>query len=1079
MMKPSSVYEQGDPWDEAEGKDGAHQAANTAPRRRELSTGWHNSFADEKSKGGLHADNAGDGLLLSLQNLGRVDIEYIARITGLSCTAVLDALSGAIYQNPETWGECFYQGWETADEYLHGMLSVKLRAARQAAKDWPDLFEKNIRALKAALPPGVAAKDIYVTLGSPWVPPDIIDHFMLYLFGHPEPLMRPTVYDPVCHQWHIPDKTKRYNHSQYAIKQKYGEPGCNGLYLLEKTLNRRGLKPGDLALREKQKKMIAEFRDWVFEDPERRTRLTEIYNAAFGFIKTRRYDGSFLTFPGLSPHILLRSYQKNAIARILLSGNTLLAHSVGTGKTFIMIAASMELRRTGRSSKNLFIVPNNLVGQWQDTFLCMYPEARLLCVEPKQFTPARRQAVLLDIQNTSYDGIIMAASCAEQIPISIAYHQKVLDEQLEQVWQRLSDPTVSWKKHLFKIQESMEEEYVALEAEPLNASKQITFDALGVTAMFLDEAHNYKNIPLHSALRFIRGVNLTGSKKCADMLARVHSVHEGGGVVVLATGTPIANSMTDIYTLQQYLQPGTLRFLELDSFDAWAGSFAETQDVFEIDVDANSFRVITRFAQFHNLSELSALFGQVAEFSPGIIRNLPQCDKREDILINKTPQLHEYFQDISARADAIRRGKVFPTDDNLLKITVDGRKAALDLRLVQENAAMTGDKAIQCAKKVAELWLQHQQEKSTQVIFCDTSTPKNSFNVYAEMKRLLISYGIPVKEIAFVHDHDTPIRREALYANVRSGMVRVVLGSTFKLGLGVNIQTRLVALHHLDVPWRPADMMQREGRILREGNQNDRVHIFRYVTEGSFDAYSWQILETKQRFIAQLLGGTLAARSGAELDDTILSYAEIKALAVGNPQLRERIETATKLERLRQLRTHWYAEQETLRMEVFALTEQKTACEATLQNVRQDQQRLTAHQITDTPKVRLALGQYILEAQQAYTRMPEEKNLLEYRGFSVALPARMLLEKPGLWLIGNGRYYVQTGDSAIGCIQRMDNSLALLEKTVEECLLQLNALSIRQSDIETALQANDPYAQQIADMEKLLAKIDKQLGVSI
>jgi hypothetical protein len=1063
------------------------EAQAASLRRRELPADWRNAFADDERAQGVRAESAGDGLFFSLRNLGRVDIEYIARITGLSCQAVLDALGSAVYQNPETCEACFYRGWETADEYLSGFIIAKLRAARVADKRWPGVFERNILALEAVLSVPVPAEGIYASLTSPWISPDVINDFMNHLFIDPvwateHPGDLPSAdYDPLLRKWRISSGYRGYC-IPVNLTTTYGTEQCDGLKLLEKTLNHSAIPDKDIALKEKQKRQQQEFANWIFADAVRRERLTRIYNEKFGCVRKRRYDGSFLNFPGMSPEIELRPYQKNAVARILFSGDTLLAHEVGAGKTFIMIAAAMELRRTGRSRKNLFIVPNNIVRQWRDFFLSLYPAADLLLVEPGNFTPKKRQAALKDLRDRDYDGVIMASSCAEQIPLSLDWRKKRLDLALDEVQRQLGDPAVARRTGLEQIRDKLEKAMEKLVGDVEDIFADIAFDLLGVGALFLDEAHNYKNIPLKSKARNIRGVNLAGSKKCADMLARVQAVREGGGLAVLSTGTPIANSFSDVYTLQQYLQPGALRFLGLDGFDAWAGNFAESRDVFEIDVDTQRFRTVTRFVRFHNLPELSALFGQVAEFSPKISRDIPECVNRRDLIAEKTPELAQYLQSLSARADLVRdAGRPLPRADNMLKITTDGRKAALDLRLVQPPAQPTllslaaPNKAQICAQNVLALWREHAAQKSAQIIFCDLSVPKQGFNVYEELKGLLMHFGIPEEEIAFVHDHDTPVRRAALYARVRAGLVRVLLGSTFKLGLGVNIQTKLVALHHLDVPWRPADMVQREGRILREGNENDTVHIFRYVTEGSFDAYSWQILETKQRFIAQFLGGDLARRSGAELDDAVLSYAEIKALAVGDPLLRERVESAVEVERLSLLRGRWREERETMRLELLSLPNRLAALEARHLAIRQDAEDYAARRVRHTPAERRNLGRRILEEQRAHIGLPEEKPLFVYQNFQVLLPAFMAEDKPCLWLAGRERYYVKTGSDATGCLVRMDNELEALPELAEKCAEEAEQLARRIPELERELQAPDPYAGALAAQEKRLADLDARL----
>ena len=696
------------------------------------------------------------------------------------------------------------------------------------------------------------------------------------------------------------------------------------LSILEKTLNMKSVVVHDkiacstnssgekrvvnqdetLSAIEKQKKMVKEFQSWVWDDPNRKERLEIIFENNFSCVRKRNFDGSFLEFPGKSPSVHLYPYQKDAVARILFTPNTLLAHDVGAGKTYIMIAAGQELIRMGLSKKNLYVVPNNIVGQWRDIFVTMYPNANLLCVDPKSFAPNKREHVLEQIRDKNYDGIIMAYSCFEQIPLSKDYYKADLEEKkglLAQIANQQGKATSKLKRKREEVQKALSELTVAID----DLYNTIYFDELGITRLFVDEAHNFKNVPIETKTNNVLGINSKGSKRCQDMMDKVHMVQKKnlGKGVVMATGTPITNSITDVFIMQQYLQSGELAMLDLQCFDSWIGMFAESVTQFEVDVDTNSFRMATRFAKFHNLPELTALLASIADFhqvdqSAGI----PAFDGYHDALIAKTPEFNNYLNEISNRADLVRKGSVSRKDDNMLLITTDGRKAALDLRLVDPTAQFTyQSKVARCAEKVADIYVKTRKQKSTQIIFCDTSTPKDSFNIYSELKTLLINLSVREEDIAFVHDAETERQRMKLYAKVRRGDVRVLIGSTFKLGIGVNVQERLIAVHHIDVPWRPADMTQREGRLLRQGNRNQKVEIFRYITEGSFDAYSWQLLETKQRFISDLLSGSVTERSGGNIGDTALDYAEVKALAVGNPLVKQRVEAANELSKYRTL----------------------------------------------------------------------------------------------------------------------------------------------------------------------------------
>lgn len=793
------------------------------------------------------------------------------------------------------------------------------------------------------------------------------------------------------------------------------------LYILERTLNMKTVAITDevichtnasgvkrvinksetvLAL-EKQQKMIKAFQRWVWKDDKRKERLEIIIENNFSCVRRRIFDGSFLDFPKMSPSVNLYPHQKNAVARILFSPNTLLAHDVGSGKTYIMIAADMELKRMGLSRKNLYVVPNNIVGQWEKLFSVMYPDSKLLCVEPKTFIPSKRESVLEQIRDEDFDGIIMAYSCFEQIPLSKDFYTEQLQETLDKISELASNTNKATSK-LERKKEAVRKALSSLELSMDNMYDTVYFDELGITRLFVDEAHNYKNVPIETKVDKVLGISSKGSKKCLDMMDKVRLVQKqnNGGGVVMATGTPITNSITDAFVMQKYLQSGELGILDLQSFDSWIGMFAERVTEFEIDVDTSSYRLATRFAKFHNLPELTALLSAIADFhqvdsSVGI----PDFDGYKDALISKTSEFSAYLNDISARAELVRKGIVSRNDDNMLKITTDGRKAALDMRLVEPNKSFTyQSKVARCAENVFDIYCETQLDKSTQLIFCDSSTPKSGFNVYDEVKRLLIGMGVPSEEIAFIHDAGTESKREKLFSRLRSGNVRILIGSTFKLGLGVNIQNKLIALHHLDVPWRPADMTQREGRILRQGNENKKVYIYRYITEGSFDAYSWQLLETKQRFISGLLSGSLTERSGSDIESTALDYAEVKALAVRNPLIKERVETANELTRYLALQrkaidNHIRMEKELMELPARIKHQKELIekCECDIEFYRSNRKEYSKEE-------RKAIRQKLFSAVKGNVLMRDETPSITYQGFQIVLPADMTAEKPYIWL---------------------------------------------------------------------------------
>lgn len=1068
--------------------------------RMDLPLDWENAFTGDSRTQGVHTENIPDALIMSLPNLGRVDIEYISSVTGEDCKTIICALKGSIYQNPDTWGECFYKGWETADEYLSGNLMRKWHTAQKANAEYKGYFKDNIRALKKILPDTVAAKDIYITLGSPWVPIDIIDDFITHILNLKNNSYSGTKHDELTGTWKIPQKSDYRYRCSVAATHTYGTSRMPVLYILERTLNMKTVAVTDevichtntsgvkrvinksetvLAL-EKQQKMIKAFQRWVWNDDKRKERLEIIFENNFSCVRRRIFDGSFLDFPKMSPSVNLYPHQKNAVARILFSPNTLLAHDVGSGKTYIMIAAGMELKRMGLSRKNLYVVPNNIVGQWEKLFSVMYPDCKLLCVEPKNFTPTKREAVLEQIRDKDFDGIIMAYSCFEQIPLSKDFYTEQLQETLDKISELASNTNKATSK-LERKKEAVRKALSTLELAMDNMYDTVYFDELGITRLFVDEAHNYKNVPIETKVDKVLGISSKGSKKCRDMMDKVRLVQKqnNGGGVVMATGTPITNSITDAFVMQKYLQSGELGMLDLQSFDSWIGMFAERVTEFEIDVDTSSYRLATRFAKFHNLPELTALLSSIADFhqvdsSVGI----PDFDGYKDALISKTSEFTAYLDDISARAELVRKGIVSRSDDNMLKITTDGRKAALDIRLVEPNTSFTyQSKVARCAENVFDIYCETQSDKSTQLIFCDSSTPKSGFNVYDDVKRLLICMGVTSEEIAFIHDAGTESKREKLFSKLRSGNVRILIGSTFKLGLGVNIQNKLIALHHLDVPWRPADMTQREGRILRQGNENKKVYIYRYITEGSFDAYSWQLLETKQRFISGLLSGSLTERSGSDIESTVLDYAEVKALAVGNPLIKERVETANELTRYLALQrkaidNHIRMEKELMELPARIKHQKELIekCECDIEFYRSNRKEYSNEERKD-------IRQKLFSAVKGNVLMRNETPSITYQGFQIVLPANMTAEKPYIWLQKNGIYYVELGDTEIGGLIRIDNYLDSLDKQLEKLNEGLTNLCGRQDALKVEITKKEDYVDRIEKIKQRLEKLDKKLGV--
>lgn len=1057
----------------------------------------------EDSNAADKAESAQDGYLMCLNRFGSVDINYISNITGLSVDTVISQLKGVIFQNPDTWCEDPMRGWESADEYLSGNILQKWRRAKKAVREYGDRFKINVAALRKSAPDSIDADDIYVTLGSPWVPSTVIDDFIYYLVGFPKP-KRMSSELAVNHVselglWEIPAKN-RFDYTRFSVKANsiYGTSRIGMLHILENTLNMKTIaihdtvpsktsKKGETRVinetettraLEKQEKLISEFRSWIFKDEKRKEELYKIYDSRFGKIKQRRFDGSYLKLPYLNPEVRLYPYQKDAVARIITTPNTLLAHDVGSGKTYTMIVAGMEMKRMKISEKNMYVVPNNLTGQWSQMFRHLYPHAKITVVEPKSFKPDKRQAVLERLRDESFDAIIIAYSCFELISLSVSHYTDALSE----LTQFLTDMRNNvLQKHLIeKKLKSIRGEFEKIK-ERLSKYKLPTFDELGINTLFIDESHNFKNVPIETKITKVLGISSTGSAKCKEMMDKILCVQKqnNGRGVVLATGTPITNSITDAFVVQKMLQGGELALLEIDSFDSWVGMFAEKCTEFEVDVDTGSYRLATRFSRFHNLPELTNILASVADFHMVSKENgIPVMEGYTDALVGKTDDFTKYLEKISKRADAVRSGSVPRTEDNLLKITTDGRKAALDIRLTVPKAKFTyQSKVARCAENVFEIYAKTEKEKLTQLVFCDTSTPKKEFNLYDEMTRLLCLMGMPEDKIAYVHDATTEKKRTELFEAVQKGEIRVLMGSTFKLGLGVNVQNRLIALHHLDVPWRPADMVQREGRILRQGNMNEKVQIFRYITEGSFDAYSWQLLETKQRFISELLSGSIKDRTGGDIDSTVLNYAEVKALAIGNPLIKRRVELANQLTKYTILHAEALEERERLTRELLEIPARVervrsliSVCARDIEYYKESKMSYDKDEIKD-------IRERIDGAIKANVNNPQETEILTYHGFKVIVPAYITEEKPCVYLEHEGRYLVEMG-SEIGIIRRLDFFLDTLDRQREKYRETIVKYVNREKSLKHELSGEVGYTLQIKELRRLLSEIDKELGVA-
>ena len=1030
-------------------------------------------------------------------NDGKVDVEWIAKSAGVSPEEVIYFLhgKGVIYQNPETWGMQEYSGWETADEYLSGNLWEKLRSAQQESKiSGSARFDDNIKALKEHMPPEINPDDIYVNLGSPWFPPEYVDDFINYLLL-PTPEYTGTERERETGRWRLPDKKKLSKNLRNI--STFGTQRVPAISIIERTMNMRTIRVTDkvpskgtesgftevinreetAAAVAKQRLIIGEFQRWVWQDERRKNDLKRIYCRKYCFNVVRKFNGSFLDFPGMSEKITLYPYQKNAVARILLTPNTLLAHDVGSGKTYIMIAAAMELQRLGMAKKCMFVVPNNLMTQWESIFRELYPEANIFLIEPKNMTSSRRNKTLQQVIENEYDGIIICQSCFDNIPLS----KCDLDGAV-----------------------SDENDAAGTDAD------FICFDELGIDRLFVDEAHCYKNVTYKTSIVRVLGIARKGSVKSDEMMRKVHYIqHENnGGGVVMATGTPITNSISDIFIFQKYLQNGELKLWDIAEFDSWVGNFAEKTTEVEIAVDTSQLRHAERLSKFHNIPELTTILSHIVDFhSIDGGEGLPQFDGYQNVIIPRTPALQAYLQEISRRADLISKKRVDPECDNMLKITVDGRKAALDLRLVEGPDPEglkdhTGEgyrygcpiercKVTECASRVAGIYHRTKDERLTQLVFCDVSTPKKEFNLYDDLRQRLIDLGVAEEEIAYIHDADMYDEKkcEALYKDVREGVIRVLIGSTSKLGVGVNVQDLLVAVHHLDVPWRPADMVQREGRILRTGNKNKKVEIYRYITEGSFDAYSWQILETKQRFIADILSGNIRNRSGSETDDTVLDYRMVKALALDDPLLKSREEMRIELSRLAGIYSEHIEKLRSLHQRYWELPDLIAEKELELSTCVSDCAFLEKNAydlLTDKEKSRLdkqreGLEKVLPDALREYVKKKGNMIAFEgYRGFRILLPAEMDAKNPYLLLEREGRYEVDLHgyqDGISGIMARIDGYLDHLGEKVAEMQHEKDQLEQKLANVEHEIAEERKYADEIDAYETKLSELDERLGI--
>ncbi len=1056
-------------------------------------------------------DTASEALAVSLGERARVDLTYMSELTGKSEEDVAKELAGIIFQNPVT------EKWETADEYLSGNVREKLATARIFAENRPE-FAINVTALEGVQPKELDASEIEVRIGATWIEPKYIEDFMRETFETPDYLFDRNFvgvqYSDVTGQWNV--KGKNADRGNSLVNMTYGTSRANAYRILEDSLNlrdtrifdtieedgkeKRVLNKKETTLASQKQEAIREaFKDWVLRDPERRQTLCAKYNELFNSTRPREYDGSHLKFPGMTPDITLRPHQLNAVAHQLYGDNTLLAHCVGAGKTFEMIAAAMESKRLGLCQKSLFVVPNHLTEQWASDFLRLYPGANILAATKKDFEPANRKKFCSRIATGDYDAVIIGHTQFEKIPLSTERQAAMIERQITEIEMAI-EAVKAEKGERYTIKQ-MEKTKKSLNARlsRLNDTSRkdnvVTFEQLGVDRLFVDESHNYKNLFLYTKMRNVAGIAQTEAQKSSDMFAKCQYMDEltGGKGITFATGTPISNSMTELYTNMRYLQYNTLQKLGLGNFDSWAATFGETQTAIELAPEGTGYRAKTRFAKFFNLPELISLFKESADIQTPDMLKLPVPEAEyENVVLKPSEYQKEMVQSLADRAEAVRDRRVDATVDNMLKITNDGRKLALDQRLINDMLPdEDNSKATTCVDKAFEIWEETKEQKSAQLIFCDLSTPKGdgTFNVYEDIRDKLIAKGVPKEEIAFIHDANTEKRKAELFAKVRSGQVRFLLGSTAKMGAGTNVQDRLIALHHLDVPWRPSDIEQQEGRILRQGNMNDKVKIFRYVTEGTFDSYSWQLIENKQKFIGQIMTSKSPVRSCEDIDEAALSYAEVKALATGNPYIKEKMDLDIQVSKLKLLKANHTSQRYRLEDNIAKhYPMQITALKERLEGYRADIQTYAAHKPADKDDFSMKIGNRTYtdkkEAGAALIdmcRSAKQPNMAvtigEYQGFKMSVSFDSFFSKFTISLKGSLSHEVEIGADPFGNLQRLSNALEGMTGKMADVEQKLSNV---EHQLETAkVEVTKPFAQEQELAEKLerLAELNALLNM--
>ena len=1056
-------------------------------------------------------DTPSEALALSIGERAKVDVPFMAELCGKAEQEVTEELAGVIFRNPVT------QAWVTADEYLSGNVREKLATAETFAANHPE-YQVNVEYLKRVQPKDLNASEIEVRLGANWIKAEYITDFMEQVFKTPSYYIGSSIkatYSEISGAWNISGKS--LDRSNPRVTNTYGTMRVNGYRLLEDALNLRDTKIYDTVYEDgkerrvlnKKETMLAQqaqeairdaFKQWIFKDLDRREELCKVYNERFNAIRPREYDGSHIKFVGMTPEISLMPHQKNAVAHILYGNNTLLAHCVGAGKTFQMIAAGMESRRLGLAQKNLYVVPNHLTEQWGADFLRLYPNANVLVATKKDFEPSNRKKFCSRIATGDYDAIIIGHSQFERIPLSPERQKSMIERQIQDITFAIAEAKAEDDGKSFTVKQ-MEKTKKTLQAKLQKLNDQsrkddvVTFEQLGVDRLFVDESHFYKNMFLYTKMRNIAGIAQTDAQKSSDMFAKCQYLDEitGGKGVTFATGTPVSNSMVELYTIMRYLQYDTLQKLHLGHFDSWAASFGETVTAIELSPEGTGYRAKTRFARFFNLPELISLFKESADVQTADMLNLPvpEAEYINEVLEPSETQ-QEMVSSFADRAEQVRNGNVNPKIDNMLKITNDGRKLALDQRLINDLLPDEPESKVnRCVENAYQVWEESIPDKSTQLIFCDLSTPKadGTFNVYDDVREKLVAKGIPREEIAFIHEANTETKKAELFAKVRSGQVRILLGSTPKLGAGTNIQDRLIALHHLDCPWKPSDLEQQEGRILRQGNRNQKVKIFRYVTENTFDSYMWQILENKQKFISQIMTSKSPVRACDDVDDTALTYAEIKALATGNPYIKEKMDLDIQVSKLKLMRANHTSQIYSLESdiarrypaEITAAKERIAGLKADLAVAKplleQDKEKFS---ITVEDRVytdRKEAGSAILAACAAMKIAKTEGQIADLGGFAISSRFDAFAQTFKLTIKRQSSYTIELGSDPAGNIQRILNALASIEKTLPQVERRLETLQQQLAEAKEEVQRPFPQEAELNEKSARLAELNALLDM--